>query len=185
MRVETTTSGNQVADKLRQRMAERGYRVRTIFTAFVLTALWLLMSGLYKPLILGFGAASVVLVVFVVRRMDAVDGDQFAIRLKPIGFLRYVIWLLVEIAKSNWAVTKIVLSPKMPIRQHLFDVPTSQVTDLGQVIFASSITLTPGTISVETEEGHFLVHALNYDDSDLDALADMDARITAVDGGHA
>jgi multicomponent Na+:H+ antiporter subunit E len=164
---------------------KRGHRVRTIFTAIVLTALWLLMSGLYKPMILGFGAASVILVVYVVRRMDAVDGDQFAIRLKPIAFLGYMVWLLVEIAKSNWAVTKIVLSPQMPIRQHMFDVPCSQETDLGQVIFASSITLTPGTISVETEEGHFQVHALDYGDDDMDALADMDARVTAVDGGRA
>lgn len=159
--------------------------MRTIFTAIVLTALWLLMSGLYKPMILGFGAASVILVVYVVRRMDAVDGDQFAIRLKPIAFIMYMIWLLVEIAKSNWAVTKIVLSPKMPIRQHLFDVPHSQKTDLGQVIFASSITLTPGTITVETEEGHFLVHALDYGDDDMDALADMDARVSAAESGAA
>lgn len=163
-------------------MAERGHRVRTIGTATVLTALWLLMSGLYKPLILGFGAASVVLVVYIVRRMDAVDGDQFAVRLKPLAFLGYLIWLMVEIAKANWAVTKIVLSPTMPMRQHLFDVPYTQKTDLGQVIFANSITLTPGTISVETEDGHFLVHALDYGDADMDAIADMDARVTATEG---
>lgn len=141
------------------------------------------MSGLYKPLILGFGAASVVLVVYVVRRMDTIDGDQFEIRLKPIAFLGYLVWLMVEIAKANWAVTKIVLSPKMPLRQHLFDVPYTQKTDLGQVIYANSITLTPGTISVETEVGHFLVHALCYSDDDMDALADMDARVTATEGG--
>ena len=157
--------------------------MRTIGTAIVLTALWLLMSGLYKPLILGFGAASVVLVVYVVRRMDTIDGDQFEIRLKPIAFLGYLVWLMVEIAKANWAVTKIVLSPKMPLRQHLFDVPYTQKTDLGQVIYANSITLTPGTISVETEVGHFLVHALCYSDDDMDALADMDARVTATEGG--
>ena len=156
--------------------------MRTIGTATVLTALWLLMSGLYKPMILGFGAASVVLVVYVVRRLDAVDGDQFAIRLKPIAFLGYLAWLLVEIAKANWAVTKIVLSPKMPIRQHLFDVPYTQKTDLGQVVFANSITLTPGTISVETEVGHFLVHALDYGDDDMDAIADMDRRVSATEG---
>ena len=159
--------------------------MRTIGTAIVLTALWLLMSGLYKPMILGFGAASVVLVLIVMHRMDTVDGDQYKVRLKPLAFLGYLLWLLVEIAKANWAVTKIVLSPKMPIRQHLFDVPYSQNTDLGQVIFANSITLTPGTISVETEQGHFLVHALDYSDADMDALADMDARVSATEGAAA
>lgn len=143
--------------------------------------MWLLMSGLYKPLIVGFGAASVVLVMFVVRRMDAVDGDRVQLYLKPLGFVGYFLWLLKEIAKANWVVTKIVLSPSMPIRQHLFVVPLTQKTDLGQTIFANSITLTPGTITVECEQGHFLVHALGYSETDDAALADMDARVTAIE----
>ena len=93
--------------------------MRIIATAIVLAGLWLLLSGLYKPLILAFGAASVVLVVFVVNRMDAVDGDRVALHLKPLASVRYFFWLLGEIAKSNWAVTKIVLSPSLPIRQRL------------------------------------------------------------------
>jgi len=155
--------------------------VRLVGTAVFLFALWLLMSGLYEPLIIGFGAASGALVMFVIRRMDAVDDVQVELRLRPIQFTRYLMWLMIEIAKANWAVTKIVLSPRMPIRQHLFAVPVTQATDLGQVIFANSITLTPGTITVETEEGQFLVHAVGYSDSDMAALADMDARVTATE----
>lgn len=155
--------------------------MRTIGTAIVLAAMWLLMSGLYKPLIIGFGAASVVLVMYVVRRMDAIDGDRIQLGLNPIRSIGYFIWLLKEIAKANWLVTRVVLSPAMPIRQHLFVVPLTQSTDLGQTIFANSITLTPGTITVETEPGHFLVHALAYSDGDNDALADMDRRVTAIE----
>jgi len=155
--------------------------VRLAGTMLVLFVLWLLMSGIYKPLIIGFGVASVVLVMVVSRRMDAVDDDRIQIRLKPVEFAKYFIWLLVEIAKANWAVTKVILSPDMATRQHLFLVPHSQKTDLGQVIFANSITLTPGTISVEAEPGHFLVHAVCYDESDMDALADMDARVSATE----
>lgn len=132
-------------------------------------------------MIVGFGVASVVLVAFVVSRMDAVDNDRIAIRLRPLASLRYVLWLLVEIAKANWIVTKMVLSPAMPIRQNLFAVPYTQKTDLGQVIFANSITLTPGTLTVETEEGHFLVHALSYSEGDLDALAEMDRQVSAIE----
>ena len=155
--------------------------MRIIGTATVLAVLWLLMSGLYKPLILAFGAASVALVVFIVRRMDAVDGDQVQVALRPIAFVSYIFWLLVEIAKANWAVTKVILSPGMPIRQHLFSVPCTQRTDLAQVIYANSITLTPGTLTVETDLGYFLVHALAYSPDDIDALADMDARVSAVE----
>ncbi len=141
------------------------------------------MSGIYKPLIIGFGIASVLIVIFVTNRMDKVDGDRIEMRLHPFRFIGYLAWLLVEIAKANWAVTRIILSPKMPIRQHLFAVPYSQKSDLGQVIFANSITLTPGTISVETEPGHFLVHAVAYSEDDHEALAGMDRRVSAVETG--
>ena len=155
--------------------------MRTIGAAAGLAVLWLLMSGVYKPLVIGFGAASVLIAVYVSRRMDAVDGNRIQLALKPISFLRYFIWLLGEIAKANWAVTKIVLSPTMTLRQHLFLTSYSQKTDLGQVIFANSITLTPGTISVEVEEGEFLVHAVNFCDEDLDALAEMDRRVSTTE----
>jgi len=143
--------------------------------------LWLLMSGIYEPLIIGFGAASVLLVVLVTARMDAVDGDNVSLRLNPIHFAKYFVWLLVEIAKANWAVTCIVLSKNMPLRQHLFFVHSTQKSDLAQVIYANSITLTPGTITVETEPGRFLVHALSYSADDNLALADMDRRVSAVE----
>ena len=155
--------------------------MRSILTAFVLAALWLLMSGLFKTLLLILGALSVIGVVLIIRRMDSQDGDQLVLRLKPIAFIGYVLWLLVEIAKANWAVTKVILSPQMKMRQHLFHTRFTQKTDLGQVIFANSITLTPGTITVECEDQAFLVHALNYSADDNLALADMDARVSAAE----
>ena len=139
------------------------------------------MSGVYKPLVIGFGLGSVLLICLVLWRMDKVDGDHVQIRLNPIKFLGYIIWLFGEIAKSNWAVTRVILSPLMPIRQKMFVVPQSQKTDLAQVIFANSITLTPGTISVETEESGLLVHALSYSPEDDASLVDMDRRVTAVE----
>ena len=145
------------------------------------TLVLLLMSGLYKPLIIGFGVASVLLVMLVIRRMDAVDQDRVEVRLNPLRFVRYIVWLLVEVAKANWAVTKVILSPDMPVRQHLLAVPYSQKTELGQVIFANSITLTPGTLTVEVEPDHFLVHALSFSDGDVAALADMDHRVRVTE----
>lgn len=148
-------------------------------------ALWLLLSGVYKPLVIGFGVATTVLVLVVARRMDRVDGDRVALPLNPIALIGYFFWLLVEISKSNWTVTRIILAADMPIRQHLFAAKHSQKSDLGQVIFANSITLTPGTVTVETEPETFLVHALAYSPDDMDSLRDMDRRVTAIEGGNA
>lgn len=132
-------------------------------------------------MLIGFGAASVAIAVFVVRRMDALDGDHVPLRLHPLRFARYLVWLLGEIARANWAVTRVILSPSMRIRQHLFAVPHSQSSDVGQVTFANSITLTPGTITVDTEPDHFLVHALAYDAGTPGELADMDRRVSAAE----
>lgn len=155
--------------------------MRFIASAVGLIALWLLMSGIFEPLLIGFGTASVLLVLFIIRRMDEADGSRLEIKLDPVRTASYFVWLMVEIAKANWAVTKIVLARKMPMRQHLFMVPYTQKTDLAQVIFANSITLTPGTISVETEGDHFIVHALNYGPNDDEALADMNRRVAEVE----
>ncbi len=155
--------------------------MRTIGIAIVFFALWLLMSGIFEPFIIGLGAASVLLTLFITSRMDAQDGDRVKLLLAPVKYTRYLAWLMLEIARANWAVTKTILARDMPIRQHLFKTPYTQKTDVGQVIFANSITLTPGTITVETEEGHFLVHAVSWSEDDPDALADMDTRITACE----
>ena len=147
--------------------------------------LWLMLSGIYKPMLVAFGILSVALVMLIVRRMDQIDGDHVRFSIKPVKFLLYLIWLLVEIAKSNWLVTRVILARIMPIRQNLFEVPYTQKSDLGQVIFANSITLTPGTLTIETEAGDFLVHALSYSPTDMDDLADMDRRVSEIENGAA
>lgn len=154
---------------------------RNIGTVLVLFVLWLLMSGLFgKWLIVLFGFLSSVFAVYMLRRMDSVDGDKLSINLKPVEFIRYNVWLMGEVAKASWSVTKLIVKNE-PLRQHLFYTPYTSKSDLAQVMFANSITLTPGTISVEAEPGRFLVHAVNYSDDDPDALADMDARVAAIE----
>jgi len=155
--------------------------VRIFGAIIVFLGLWLLLSGIYKPLTVGLGVVSTLAVVFILTRMNSIDEDRVEIEIKPVGFLLYQGWLLVEIAKANWVVTKIILAPSMPIKQHLFSIPYTQKSDLGQVIFANSITLTPGTVSVETEPGQFLIHAVAYSNDDKAALADMDRRVTACE----
>ena len=157
--------------------------MKTILTSLFMMGLWLMLSGIYKPMLVAFGILSVALVMLIVRRMDQIDGDHVRFAIKPVKFLLYLIWLLVEIAKSNWLVTRVILARIMPIQQNLFEVPYSQKSDLGQVIFANSITLTPGTLTIETESGDFVVHALSYSPTDMDDLADMDRRVSEIEKG--
>jgi len=157
--------------------------VRAVATAAILFLLWLAMSGVYQPLTIGFGAMSAIVATYVIHRMNVVDEDRVPLELHPLRMVQYWVWLMVEIAKSNIAVTKIILARDMPIRQNFFTAPCTEKSELAQVIFANSITLTPGTITVETEDDHFWVHALAYSADDPDALMDMDARVLSVETG--
>ena len=159
--------------------------IQGIIAALGLAALWLLMSGLFKPLILIFGALSVLLTLYIVRRMDKIDEHKLGYDIGIFSTAKYLVWLMVEIAKSNWAVTKVILSGKVPAQQKMFEVPVSQKSELAQVIFANSISLTPGTVTVESEDDNFIVHALDFGDGDMDALADMDAHVTAIETENA
>ena len=160
--------------------------LRTILSTLTLFVLWLLMSGLWsKSLIITLGLISSLFAVLMVRRMDAADGYRLTTAVRPFEVLRYVGWLLVEIAKANWAVAKVIVTPQMKLRQHLFFVPYTQKSDLGQVTFANSITLTPGTITVETEEDQFLVHALDFHDDVPGELAEMDRRVGLAESAGA
>ena len=157
--------------------------LRSIFTAIFLFALWYLMSGIDKTLTLVLGAGSSFFAVWIVRRMDeASNFKRLSVHLRPIEFVKYIFWVLAEIAKSNWTVIKIVLSPNMDIKQKMYEVPFTQKSDLGQTVFANTITLTPGTITVEVEADHFLVHGLSYSFDDHAALAEMDRRVSKTEG---
>ncbi len=146
-----------------------------------LFGLWLLLSGIFKPLIIFFGVVSVLLVVWLARRMDLVDHEAVPVQLTG-GILGYWIWLAKEIAVANYAVARVILDPKLPISPVMVRVKATQKTDVGRVIHANSITLTPGTVSVELEGDEILVHALTQELADGTMEGSIDRRVTAVEG---
>jgi multicomponent Na+:H+ antiporter subunit E len=93
----------------------------------------------------------------------------------------YWVWLLIEIIKANIDVARRIIDPKMPIEPHLFEIPMTQKTDLGRVIFANSITLTPGTVSLDIGNDTILVHALTQAGEDGLATGEMDAKVTELE----
>ncbi|MEC8235993.1 MAG: Na+/H+ antiporter subunit E [Pseudomonadota bacterium] len=145
-----------------------------------LTAFWLLMSGIYTPLILFLGAISVIFVLYLTRRMDALDEDVFEFKLKRKHF-SYWSWLAKEIFKANIDVAKVILSPKMNLSPRLVKVPLSQSNELATVIYANSITLTPGTVSVDIEGDEIIVHALTQELMDGLTEGDMDQRVNYLE----
>ena len=142
-------------------------------------AVWLLFSGIYTPLIISFGIGSCILVTLIARRMDVIDHEALPIHL-GYQIIVYWIWLVIEIVKANIDVAKCVLFPKKHLKPSLFVAPISQKSDLGKVIYANSVTLTPGTVTVDLYDDNILVHALTKGTAEGVLSGDMDARVTKV-----
>jgi multicomponent Na+:H+ antiporter subunit E len=155
--------------------------VHAISLGVVLAIVWLLLSGHFEPLVLTLGLASCVVVVAITRRMDLVDHEGHPIHLtrRATG---YWLWLAWEVVKANIDVAKRVLAPNMNISPTMVRLTASQKTDLGLVIYANSITLTPGTVSVDVDPGEILVHALSRDAADDLKGGEMDRRVAQVEG---
>jgi multicomponent Na+:H+ antiporter subunit E len=124
-----------------------------------LFAIWLLLSGHYTPLMIFLGLLSALIVVILAARADLIDQEIQPILLKP-SVLLYWFWLGREIIKSNIDVARRILNPRLPISPNIFTVRAGQKTELGRVTYANSITLVPGTVTVDIDEDVFTVHAL-------------------------
>ena len=147
--------------------------------------LWLLLSGFFdNSLLLSFGALSCVLVVFVAWRVETIDpeGQPLRPRLGP-QLLWYWPWLLWQVVLANVDVVKRILDPKLPIAPMLITLKPSQRSDLGRVIYANSITLTPGTVTTALSGDTLEVHALTREAADSLLEGDMDRRVTRLEGG--
>jgi len=150
--------------------------------ALTLAVTWLLLSGLFKAQLLILGVLSVALVTWLSWRFGVLEHRGQPVFIRILGVAKYWGWLVVEIMKSNVAVTKILIHPDLPIRPVLRTVSATPDTEMGRVIYANSITLTPGTTAINfTRQGDILVHALH--ESSLDELEEdvMAAHVRAME----
>ena len=156
--------------------------MRLVSLSVTLFVFWLALSGHYQALIIGFGVVSCLLVAWLAHRMDLADREGHPIHLGLSGLL-YVPWLAWQILKSTVDVTRLILNPAMPIDPRIERVPSTQTGAVGHVTFANSITLTPGTVSVELDPGTVEVHALTKELMDDLKTGEMDSKATDMAQG--
>ena len=155
--------------------------LHAVSLGLVLSILWLLLSGHFEPLLLGLGVVSVVTVVAVAHRMDVIDHEGHPVHLTWRAIL-YWPWLLWEIVKANIDVAKAIVQGEMPIEPTVMNVKCTQKSELGQVVYANSITLTPGTVTIAVLGDTLHVHALTPGAREGLETGEMDRRVTAVEG---
>jgi multicomponent Na+:H+ antiporter subunit E len=156
--------------------------VRIVVVVLVLFGLWLLFSGYFEPLLLTLGLLSCLFVTWIAQRMGLLTPEADHTPLHPLRCLGYIPWLAWQVAKSNIDVAQRILIPSKGISPRVVRVPSSQPSSLLRSLYANSITLTPGTISINVSDEVITVHALSREGAaDLEG-GEMDARVTALAG---
>ena len=153
---------------------------RYLLLSLTMFGLWLVLSGHYEPLILGFGVLSSIVVTLLAWKMDREDRYVFPVILTP-RLVLYWIWLIREILKSNLNVARIILNPRLPISPIMVPFKAEMESDLARMIYANSITLTPGTITTGTEGDILRIHALTWHDVDGREEDEMGRQVCSLE----
>ena len=146
----------------------------------VLALLWIALSGYFTVLQLSLGVFSCIFVIWLTIRLDLLPEESRRISLFRLA--AYLIWLVKEIIFSNLRIARIVLSPRPQLHRRVVHSKVKQHTTLGVAIYANSITLTPGTVTLDAEEDDLSVHVLTRRCAD-DLLSDeMNRRVAGIEG---
>jgi len=142
-----------------------------VFLFITLFLLWILLAGTHAQELLSGAIVSLLLTLIFFQN------SQFfsEIKLSPkalIYLLLYVFVFLWELVKSNLDVAFRVLNPKLPINPGIVKVKTRLKSRIGRIILANSITLTPGTLTVETDKENFYIHWIDIKTEDINGATE-------------
>ena len=149
-----------------------------VFVTLLLFLFWLLMSGIFTPKFMAIGAITSAAVAWITRPLlrlpsGYTPGKTYpAFQIPYVKFLLYLLWLLVEIVKSNIYVIKLILNPKMPIDPVIVTFKKKMDNPMAHAILGNSIALTPGTLTIEIEDDVYVIHAITKETGATLALPD-------------
>ena len=127
----------------------------------LLTLLWFIFSGTFKPFLVGCGIISII-ATFVICKIAKI----FSLKsyLLKFTFIQYAILLIKDIVVSTINITKIVYADKIKINPGTISINTNLINDQEKVMLANLITMTPGTFVIAVNGDDFLIHSLNYNE---------------------
>ena len=143
--------------------------------------LWVMLSGIFTPFHLGLGLGSSFLVACILRHLDITatykQYPQIALR-----FIAYLPWLLIEVVRSSIDVAGYAWGPLHKISPNIAWIKAKQKSPMGLVVFANSITLTPGTLSIDIQDGEVEVHSMTLDMHEVLLVGEMNRRVAKLEG---
>jgi len=147
-------------------MKEKNYTVKDriksfLYLLFLLIIIWLLITSTfhYQELLTGI-SVSIILALFL--NWSYLKLGFPPLSLKRIAyFIAYLVILFIEIVKANFDVAYRIIHPKMPIKPGIVVIKTSLKQDMAKLMLANSITLTPGTFTLDILGDNLLIHWIN------------------------
>jgi len=153
--------------------------VHVLLTLTLWILAWLLWSGLYNPLLVSLGVLSSLLVLFLSNRMGFFERRVYSLHLIA-RLVPFWGWLGGQLIRSNLDVARVVLDPRLPISPTVIRLKAQPQGPVGQAILGNSITLTPGTVTLDDHEGDLLVHCLTREGADALLEGEMNRRVAAL-----
>ncbi len=147
-----------------------------LFTILVFFGLWLIFTGSFSPGELFAGLATAIIVAYLVYDKFTAKGFENLSPKRVWYFLLYLPFFFLEVIKSNIDVAYRVLHPKMPIKPGIVAIRTTLKGDIGKLILANSITLTPGTFTLDIIDDTYLIHWIYVESEDVEEASKIIAH---------
>lgn len=160
-------------------VTKSSYSRRLTVLLVILIVAWLLWSGLYKPLLLSLGAGSCLLSLYLAHRMGALDRSVYCWHVVP-RLPGYWLWLLKEVAVSSYEISVIILKRDLPASPIKIEFDSIADDPVGQAILGNSISLTPGSVTLDIHEGKLTVHCFTQAGADALLEGEMNRRVAAL-----
>jgi len=152
-------------------------KIKNIFVSFLIAFIfWILLNNSFEPIRLGIGAIlSLGLAIIFCARCDVFS----ELKLTPAALfytLVYIFVFLYELVKSNLDVARRVITPSLPINPGIVEVKTKLKSKMGRMILANSITLTPGTLTIDIKDDILYIHWIDVQSEDIEEATQMIVR---------
>jgi multicomponent Na+:H+ antiporter subunit E len=153
-----------------------------LITTIAMFSFWILLSGEFTFILITSGIVASLIVAYLSHDIFIGKADIKSETGRVFRFFRYLPWLLWQIILCNLEIAYLVLNPKPLVDPQLVRFKPDAKTDLGIVTLANSITLTPGTVTVEANREEFVVHAIWQKSAEGIINGEMQQRVKEIEG---
>ncbi len=153
-----------------------------LITAITMFSFWILLSGEFTFVLITSGIVASLIVAYLSHDIFIGKADLKTETGRVLKFTKYVPWLLWKVILANFEIAYLVLHPKMLVDPQIVRFKNDLKTDLGIVTLAHSITLTPGTITVDANKEEFVIHAIWQKSAEGITDGEMQRKVKEIEG---